>query len=83
MENTQERTPTEAAGFAAGVGVGTFRVVFRGKHMSAAIVVLAGAILLLGGSFIRHGQTQAFLQVVGCVIGAVGFIGWIFGSSGD
>ena len=83
MENTNKQTPTEAAGYAAGIGIGTFRAAFRGKHLSAAIVVVAGSILLLGGSFIRHSQTQAFVQIVGCIVGAVGLVGWIFSSSKD
>ena len=82
MENTQTRqTATEAAGYAAGVGIGTLRAAFRGKHISAAIVILAGAILLLGGSFIGHSDTQLFVQVVGCVFGGAGLIGWFFSSS--
>lgn len=83
MENTQtKQTPTEAVGYTAGVGIGTLRVAFRGKHVSAAIIVLAGAILLLGGSWlIRHDDTKLFVQFVGCVIGAVGLVGWIFSST--
>src|ERR1044072_7913394 len=82
IENRQtKQTATEAAGYAAGVGLGTFRAAFRGKHISAAIIVLAGAILLLGGSFIRHSDTQLFVQVVGCIFGAVGLAGWFFSSA--
>src|SRR5689334_6674580 len=59
MENIQtKQTSTEALGYTAGVSVGTFRALFRGKHISAAIIVLVGAILLLGGSWlIRHDDT--------------------------
>ncbi len=83
MENTQIKpTSTEALGYTAGVGIGTFRALFRGKHISAAIIVLAGAILLLGGSWlIRHDDTKLFVQFVGCVVGAVGLIGWVFSST--
>jgi hypothetical protein len=82
MENTRtKQTATEAAGYAAGVGIGTLRAALRGKHISAAIIVLAGAILLLGGSFIRHGDTQLFVQAVGCIFGAVGLVGWLLSSS--
>ena len=82
MENTQtKQTSTEALGYSAGVSIGTFRALFRGKHISAAIIVLAGAILILGGSFIRHDDTKLFVQVVGCIFGAVGLAGWFLSSS--
>jgi hypothetical protein len=82
MENIEHnQAPTEAAGYSAGVGIGAFRASCRGKHISAAIIVLAGAVLLLGGSFIRHGDTKVFVQVIGCIVGAVGLVGWIFSST--
>jgi hypothetical protein len=76
-----QQTGTEAAGHIAGLGIGAFRASCRGKHISAAIIVLAGAILLLGGSFIQHGDTKLFVQVVGCVVGAFGLAGWMFSST--
>jgi len=82
MENIEHKqTPTEAAGYAAGVSIGAFRALCRGKHISAAIIVLTGAVLLLGGSFIRHDDTKLFVQFVGCLVGAVGLAGWIFSST--
>ena len=82
MENIEHKqTGTEAAGHIAGLGVGAFRSSFRGKHISAVIIVLAGAVLLLGGSFIRHADTKLFVQVVGCIVGAFGLVGWIFSST--
>ena len=83
MENTQtKQTSTEALGYTAGVSIGTFRALFRGKQISAAIIVLAGALLLLGGSWlIRHDDTKLFIQFVGCIVGAVGLVGWIFSST--
>jgi hypothetical protein len=82
MENTQHKqTAMEAAGYVAGVGIGAARAALRGKHISAAIIVLAGAILLLGGSFIRHDDTKLFVQFVGCVFSAVGLVGWVLSSS--
>jgi hypothetical protein len=82
MENSEpKQTGTEAAGHIAGLGVGAFRASCRGKHTSAAIIVLAGAVLLLGGSFIPHGDTKLFVQAVGCVVGAFGLAGWMFSST--
>ena len=82
MENIEHKhTPTEAVGHIAGLGFGAFSAVCRGKHMSAAIIVLAGAILLLGGSFIVHSDTRLFVQVVGTVLVAVGLGGWFLSSS--
>ena len=83
MENIEHKqTTAEAAGYTAGVGIGAFRAACRGKHISAAIIVLAGAILLLGGSWlIGHHDTKLFVQVVGCIVGAVGLVGWVFSTT--
>lgn len=79
MKNQVEhRSKTEAAGHIAGICVGAGRHAMRGKHLSAAIIVLAGAMLLLGGSYIAHSDTKLFVQFVGTVICVVGLGGWIF-----
>ena len=81
MENIEHKqTPTEAAGHIAGLSFGALSAACRSKHLSAAIIVLAGAILLLGGSFIAHSDTELFVQVVGAVLVAVGLVGWFFSS---
>ncbi|MES2572552.1 MAG: hypothetical protein V4710_21190 [Verrucomicrobiota bacterium] len=46
------------------------------KLLSASIIVLAGAILITGGSHIHHGDTKLFAQFVGCLIAAIGLGGW-------
>ncbi|MDB6153551.1 MAG: hypothetical protein JWL90_2004 [Chthoniobacteraceae bacterium] len=46
------------------------------KLLSSSIIVLSGAILITGGSFIQHSDTKLFVQIVGCVIGLVGLVGW-------
>ncbi|MDD8047207.1 MAG: hypothetical protein PHF14_12150 [Verrucomicrobiota bacterium] len=46
------------------------------KSVSAAIVVLAGCILIAVGSLVRHVDTQLFCQVVGCGVGALGLWKW-------
>jgi hypothetical protein len=46
------------------------------KSISASIVVLSGAIMLVGGSFIQHDQTQAFLQLIGGTVGFIGLVAW-------
>jgi hypothetical protein len=46
------------------------------KAISASIIVLEAAVLLLGGSFIPHSDTQLFVQVVGCAVGSLGLWGW-------
>jgi hypothetical protein len=77
METIEKKqSTTEAAGYAAGVGIGLARSALRGKHISASIIVLAGAILILGGSYIRHDDTKLFVQVVGCIFSAIGLVGW-------
>ena len=77
MKNDEDqKTGTEAAGYIAGVGVGFARQMMRGKHISASIIVLAAAVLIVGGSYIGHGDTKLFVQVVGCVVGAIGLGGW-------
>lgn len=47
------------------------------KSISASIVVLAAALLVLGGSTLQHSDTRLFLQVLGCGVGSVGLWGWI------
>ena len=46
------------------------------KSISASIVLLSGAIILVGGSFVTQNQTQGFLQFVGGAIGLVGLGAW-------
>ena len=76
-----KQTATEAAGQIAGFGAGALRAACRGKHISAAIIVLAGAILLLGGSFIAHSDTKLLVQTLGVISGALGLVGWLFSSA--
>jgi hypothetical protein len=47
------------------------------KLISSSIIVLAGAILLVGGSHIAHNDTALFVQIVGCAVGLIGLGGWI------
>lgn len=46
------------------------------KAISASIVVLASAALLLGGSYVQHSDTRLFVQVAGCAVGVIGLGGW-------
>jgi hypothetical protein len=46
------------------------------KSVSASLVLLSGALILTGGSFVAHDQTQGFLQFVGVAIGLVGLAAW-------
>ena len=46
------------------------------KSISASIIVLAAAILILGGSYIQHDDTKLFVQITGYVIGVIGLRGW-------
>ena len=73
-----EKKPSaaEATGYIAGVCCGITRSAMRGKHISAAIIVLAAAVLLVGGSYVRHSDTKLFLQSVGCIVGLIGLSGW-------
>lgn len=48
------------------------------KSISASIIVLAAAILILGGSHLQHGDTGLFVQIVGCTVGVIGLGGWLF-----
>ena len=82
MENIQNKqTASEATGYVAGIGISAARAAFRGKHVSAAIIVLAGAVLILRGSYIRHDDTKLFVLVVGCLFSAAGLAGWFLSSS--
>ena len=46
------------------------------KPLSASIIVLAAAILLVGGSYIQHSDTRLFVQAAGCGVGVIGLWGW-------
>ena len=48
------------------------------KSISASIIVLAGAILLVGGSHVQHDDTQLFVMIVGCAVTLIGLGGWYF-----
>jgi hypothetical protein len=48
------------------------------KAISASIIVLAAAVLMVGGSHLVHGQTRGVLQLAACVVGILGMCGWIF-----
>jgi hypothetical protein len=45
------------------------------KTISASIIVLVGALLLLGSDRFAS-DTQTFIMVVGCGVGVAGFVGW-------
>ncbi len=51
--------------------------------LSSSIIVFSGAFLLAVGSHVRHSDTGAFVQVVGCLVGILGFIGWFKACSND
>jgi len=55
----------------------------RGKHISASIIVLAAAILIVGGSYLRHVDTKLFVQIVGCIVLVVGLGGWFVSATGE
>jgi hypothetical protein len=46
------------------------------KSLSASIIVLSGALVLVGGSYVNHDQTQGFLQFVGGAVGLIGLVVW-------
>ena len=72
----KDRSATESLGYIAGAGFGMTRSMMRGKALSTSIIVLAAAILILGGSFIQHSDTKLFVQVVGCIFAVIGRGGW-------
>ena len=56
-------------------------IVTAAKLISAAILVLAGALLIVGGAGEKHDDTQRFLYLVGCAVGLVGLVCWFIGLS--
>jgi hypothetical protein len=46
------------------------------KSISASIIVLAAAILILGGHVVLHGDTSTFVMALGCAVGVIGLWGW-------
>jgi hypothetical protein len=82
MEDIEHKqSATEATGHIIGLGAGALQAACRGKHVSAAIIVLAGAILLLGESFIIDSDAQLFVQIVGVVFSVVGLAGWLLSTA--
>jgi len=54
-------------------------IVTAAKLISAAILVFVGALLIVGGAYVKHADTQLFLYLVGCAVGLVGLVGWFDG----
>ena len=46
------------------------------KSISAAIIALAGSILISVGGLVGHDQTSAGLVLTGIVVGLIGFAAW-------
>ncbi|MBT5018774.1 MAG: hypothetical protein HON04_08500 [Planctomicrobium sp.] len=82
-ETETKQSGMESAGYLFGAVYDLARPVFRGKHMSAAIIVLASAILLVCGSLILHSGTRLLVQGAGCLFGTVGLFGWVVSSSNE
>ncbi|MEX0886722.1 MAG: hypothetical protein WD009_09810 [Phycisphaeraceae bacterium] len=53
------------------------------RTISASIIVFAAAVILAAGSFVRHGDTQLFVQAVGCIVGVIGLGGWFVAFQSD
>ena len=49
------------------------------KHISASIIVVAGAVIIHGASHISHMDQQMFVILAGCVVCAAGLAGWFAG----
>ena len=47
------------------------------KLISSATIVIAAAILIAVGALVRHADTQLFVMVLGCAVGAIGMGGWV------
>jgi len=47
------------------------------KLISASIIVLAGAVLVIGSSRFTS-DTQTFVEVFGCVVTLIGLGGWCY-----
>lgn len=48
------------------------------KSLSASVIVVAGALLVLGGStsYVPHSDTGMFVRIVGCAVCVTGLWGW-------
>ena len=75
--NDKKPSAMEGAGYIAGTGYGITRSLLAGKPISASIIVLASAVLIVGGSHVQHGDTRLFVQIVGCIVGVIGLAGWL------
>jgi multisubunit Na+/H+ antiporter MnhB subunit len=46
------------------------------RSISAAIIILAAAILVTGGAHVPNGGLQGFLVYTGCTVGLIGLGSW-------
>lgn len=46
------------------------------KSISASIIVLAAAIMIVGGAFVSHGDTGLYVMFAGTVAGLARLVGW-------
>jgi len=46
------------------------------RFISAAIVVLSGAIILSSGAHVQHGDTASVVMLIGGGVGLIGLISW-------
>lgn len=46
------------------------------KSLSASIIVAVGVLCFTAGAFVRHGDTQTFVMLVGGSVGIIGLLGW-------
>jgi len=53
------------------------------KQISASIIVLSGTILVASGAHVAHNDTQAFVMILGCVVGLIGLSAWFTASRGS
>jgi len=47
------------------------------KSISAAIVVLAGAVIIAGGAISESRSSRELFTFIGCAVGAAGLITWV------
>jgi hypothetical protein len=67
-------------------GSGAIRWRIKEKNMraiSAAIIVLAGAVMFVGVRLQPGGGSQNYTEMLSCLVGVIGFIAWAMFASSD
>lgn len=53
------------------------------RSIAASIIVFGSCVVFAAAGFVRHSDTNLFLNAVGMIVGVIGLIGWFTASKND